>query len=83
MHGSRLLRLIHGWGSSGAGGAIRAAVREHLAAQLRTHRISGFLPGDDYSEDTNRGRQLLRGFPPLRESLRTDRANPGITFVEL
>jgi len=83
MRGVRLLRLIHGWGSSGSGGGIRAAVHERLASLLRSRKIRGFIPGDEYSEDTNRGRTLLTSYPSLRSSLRTDRENPGITFVEV
>lgn len=83
MGGVRLIRLIHGWGSSGAGGAIRDAVRRHLESLRRARRIQAFAPGDEFSEETNRGRELLRAYPALRSSLRTDRENPGITFVEV
>ena len=83
MKGIRLIRLVHGWGSSGEGGAIRAAVASHLSSLLRNRKVASFTPGEDYSEYTNAGRRLMAKYPSLRSSLRKDRENPGITFVEL
>jgi hypothetical protein len=82
MEGVTLIRVIHGWGSSGAGGKIRTAVRQQLDRAARTHHIRTFLPGERYSELTSSGKNLLATHPSLRASLRTDRENPGITFVE-
>ncbi len=79
----RLIRVIHGWGSSGSGGAIKMAVAAHLQGLLRQRTIRSFTPGDGYSDYTNAGRDLLSAYPSLRASLRTDRENPGITFVEV
>jgi hypothetical protein len=83
MEGVTLIRVIHGWGSSGTGGKIRTAVRRQLETNARTRHIRGFLPGERYSESTSGGRNLLATHTSLRASLRTDRENPGITFVEL
>lgn len=82
LSGARLVRLIHGWGSSGTGGGIKVAARSALGAYRRTHRIRGFTPGEEYSELTCEGRRLLSAFPALKKSLTTDRNNQGITFVE-
>lgn len=79
----RLIRVIHGWGSTGTGGAIKAAVSSHLQSLVRQRIIRSFTPGDEYSDYTNAGRNLLSSYPSLRASLRTDRENPGITFVEV
>ncbi len=80
---TRVVRVIHGWGSSGTGGAIRQAVRSHLRAAASRRQVRGSLAGDDYSDATDEGRRLLDQCPSLRASLRTDRRNPGITFVML
>lgn len=79
----RLIRVIHGWGSSGVGGAIRVAVRDHLRSLARKGTVRSLVDGDHYSDHTNEGRRLLATYPSLRASLRTDRENPGITFVEV
>lgn len=79
----KLVRLIHGYGSSGVGGEIRVGVRKQLQAMLKVKKILSFVPGDGYSKHTNAGIGLLSRHPTLRSSLRTDAENPGITFVEL
>ena len=80
--GIALVRVIHGYGSSGIGGDIKAAVRRRLAARRHARRLRGFMAGEDYSDRTPAGRHLLAAHPGLRAALRTDRANPGITLVE-
>ena len=79
----KVVRIIHGYGSTGVGGEIRVAVRKQLQAMLSTKKIQSFLPGDDYSDRTNAGSALVSRHFALRSSLKTDRNNPGITFVEL
>ncbi len=78
-----VVRIIHGYGSSGTGGRIRDAVRKRLASMKSARQILSFVPGELYARGTSPGRELLRRHPALRTSLTTDRQNPGITFVEL
>jgi len=81
--GARVVRLIHGYGSSGTGGRIRTAALSLLRRMQRRGLISAFLPGDEYSELSDATRELLARHPGLEAGLRTDRLNPGITLVEL
>ncbi len=81
--GVKVLRVIHGYGSSGTGGKIKQAVIQELASLSRARRVHAYVVGDRYSEDTNQGRDLLSRFPGLRSTLVSDRHNPGITFVQL
>lgn len=81
--GIKLVRVIHGWGSSGTGGKIKQAVRKRLSSAARRKAIREFLPGENYSKTTNAGRKLLAAHPSLRSSLRSGSDNPGITFVEI
>ncbi len=81
--GVRVLRVIHGYGSSGTGGKIKQAVIQELASLSRAGRVHAYVVGDRYSEDTNQGRDLLSQFPGLGSTLVSDRHNPGITFVQL
>ena len=41
-----LLKLIHGYGSSGKGGRIRTASRKYLLAQQEKGRIAAVVPGE-------------------------------------
>jgi hypothetical protein len=81
--GVRVVRLIHGYGSTGTGGKLRDACRTLLSRQLGKRQIKQFIPGEDYSKAISAGRDLLGRFPELRNSEISDRQNPGITFVEL
>lgn len=81
--GVKVLRIIHGYGSSGTGGKIKQAVIQELTSLSRARKVRTYVVGDRYSEDTNQGRDLLSRFPDLRSTLVSDRHNPGITFVQL
>lgn len=81
--GVGVVRVIHGWGSAtGGGGKIRAAARRWLQDQLAARRVRGVVFGDRFTHATPEGRDFLRRHPALRATERTDRANPGIAFVE-
>ena len=83
QQGVALVKVIHGWGSSGAGGRIKAALPRHLADLRRRRVIRGFVSGDQFAVSTRQGAALIDRYPVLKESMHTDRKNPGITFVEL
>jgi len=81
--GAKVLRVIHGWGSSGTGGKIKEEVHRRLESLRRKGVIKSLVPGEAYSELTNAGRELLQRYPDIRKTLASDRNNLGITFVEL
>lgn len=81
--GVHLVRVIHGWGSGGAGGKLKEACRVFLRQKVAARQIKGFLPGGDYSRDNPAGKSLINRYPKLKNSERSDRHNQGITFVEL
>ena len=81
--GVRVLKVIHGWGSSGEGGKLGPAIRKSLRLRVKEGRAALVLPGEFFSSDTNEGRDLVRRYPSLRSDRDFNRANPGITLVEL
>lgn len=81
--GVRVLRVIHGWGSTGTGGALRDACRAFLKRKLSSRQIAAILYGDDYYPSTDEGQELMNRCPELRNSIRSDNHNPGITFIVL
>ncbi len=80
--GIPVVRLIHGYGSSGTGGAIKRAVRKELESALQHGSIKHYVSGEDY-QHSETGRNLRSRFSELKEDLRTDQGNPGITLVEV
>lgn len=81
--GAKVVRVIHGYGSSSKGGALKDAGRAFLSREARTGRIRSIVPGDGYSRATVAGRDLMGRWPDLKAAERTDRGNPGITMVEI
>lgn len=79
--GIKVITLIHGYGSSGKGGGIRREVRQYLRYLQHQHQINDMIPGEDFSRNSGRGRQLLRRFPFLADHRDLNRANPGVTLV--
>lgn len=81
--GCKVLTLIHGYGSSGIGGAIKEAVLRQLHYLEHQGRIKTIIPGERFEGRSGRGRQLLRQYSFLAEHRDLNRANPGITVVIL
>ena len=81
--GVHVVKVIHGWRSSGTGGRLRLACRAFLQREMTAGRLKRVIAGDDYSRAASMGRDLQGRCRVLRDSERTDRHNPGITFVEL
>lgn len=79
----KILTLIHGYGSSGEGGAIKEAVLRRLQFFLYQGRIKAIIRGEELENRTGHGRQLMRRFPFLLTHRDLNRANPGITLVIL
>lgn len=78
-----VLKLIHGYGSSGKGGKIRTGCRKYLQVQMESGRIKGVILGERFSifdEETRRSFALC---PALREDRDLDGENRGVTFVLL
>jgi hypothetical protein len=82
--GVRVVRVVHGWGSAtGGGGRIRAAARRWLQERYDAGHLRTVFFGDHFTHTSPDGRDFIRRHPALRASERSDRHNPGITFVEL
>jgi hypothetical protein len=76
---TRVIRVIHGYGSGGKGGTLRTTVRNW--AFRRRERIRMVIPGEEYSPlDPTVGRVLQEGGISLPEMGPSD---PGVTFLIL
>ncbi|MGR0480925.1 MAG: Smr/MutS family protein [Candidatus Electronema sp. V4] len=77
----RVLTLIHGYGSSGAGGFIRQEVRARLLYLQHQGGIREIVCGEDFNSRSGPGRNILRCFPVLRQHGDLNKGNLGITLV--
>ncbi len=81
--GTKSIKIIHGYGSSGPGGSIRQATQQYCRDQMRQGRIKGYCPGECFDSGSNQGRQLAALDPQLRKDADWGRQNDGVTVVVL
>jgi hypothetical protein len=78
-----LLKVIHGYGSTGSGGEIRIAVQRRLQELVSEGDIRGCIFGEDWSKSSDPVWRLLQKWPDLKTDLDLGRHNHGITIVVL
>lgn len=79
QRGIKIFILIHGYGSSGKGGAIKDAVRKVLKLRKDQSLVNDVLPGEDCGKQSTHAKFIQKRFPMVKEYLL--RPNPGITLV--
>ena len=79
----KVLKIIHGYGSSGKGGKIRTAARDRLTFLQGKQEIQYFIPGERFSIFDEPTRKALALCPSLRNDRDLDRSNNGVTFIVL
>ncbi len=79
----KLVKLIHGYGSTGAGGDIRIAVQKRLQEMIQSGHIRGCIFGETWSKSNEISWKLLQSHPDLKNDSDLGRANRGITIVLL
>ncbi len=78
-----ILKLIHGYGSTGAGGDIRIAVQKHLRQLQDEGTIQICIFGEDWSSTDTQTWTLLKTHSALKSDPDLGKRNRGITIVIL
>jgi hypothetical protein len=81
--GIAVVKLIHGYGSSGAGGVLRFAIRGFLRQRKEKGEIAAFVNGESWSSYDERSKALFARVPELVVDSDVGRGNKGITLVLL
>jgi hypothetical protein len=81
--GVRVLKIIHGYGSSGKGGTLCVGLRKSFSLRRKEKVIREYVPGEDFSIFDPRTVALLEEVPELRGDPDLDATNEGITVVWL
>ena len=76
---SKVLTLIHGYGSSGTGGAIKSAVQRQLEFFRLQGRIKEAIPGEEFEGRSGRAGTSFVVGRFLADHRDLNRTNPGIT----
>ncbi|MEK6201454.1 MAG: Smr/MutS family protein [Desulfobulbaceae bacterium] len=83
LQGLRILTVIHGYGSSGKGGAIGIECRKVLAYLKGKGEINTFILGEEFKLRSGPTQDLLRRFPQIAGNANLNMGNRGITLVVL
>ena len=78
-----LVKFIHGYGSSGAGGDIRIAIQKRLRELQDQGTIRVCIFGEDWSASDAQTWTLLKSQPTLKADSDLGKRNLGITIVML
>ena len=79
--GTAILKLIHGYGSTGVGGALRLAVHSSLLRYKESGLIRDFIDGEDFRVSNQATWDLLKRMPEMKQDRDLGRGNKGITIV--
>jgi hypothetical protein len=80
---TKLLKLIHGYGSTGAGGDIRIAVQKRLLEKVQNGQIRACIFGENWAKSDEVAWKLLQSHPELKNDSDLGRRNLGITIILL
>ncbi|HYH01085.1 MAG TPA: Smr/MutS family protein [Terriglobales bacterium] len=81
--GAEVLKIIHGYGSSGVGGVLRFQVQSELRQSKERGEIRAFCPGEQWRISNEIAWDILKKYPELKQDSDLGRANKGITMVLL
>jgi len=80
--GCKAVKLIHGYGSSGAGGALRIELQRDLRQAAENGAIQAYIPGEEWRISDPGTWRLLKQFPEWKKDSDLGRGNQGISIVE-
>ncbi|MBQ6934038.1 MAG: hypothetical protein IJN37_06590 [Clostridia bacterium] len=80
-YGVKVLKIIHGYGSSGKGGKIRTCLRRELDERLKKGSLKAVIHGEKFSIFDESTRGILYLDKAIRRDPDLDRANNGITLI--
>jgi hypothetical protein len=79
--GYAAVKLIHGYGSSGAGGVLRTELQKELRRLVEKGAIAEFIAGENWRVSDVGTWTLLKRFPKWKEDRDFGKANKGISVV--
>ncbi len=81
--GYKAVKIIHGYGSSGVGGALRAGLQATLRRAVHDGDIADVIYGENWRVSDERSWELLKRFPEWKADPDLGRGNKGISIVVL
>ena len=79
--GIKVFKIIHGYGSTGKGGALRTGIRDYLTQLKRAKIIADFVPGEDWSVFNETTRKILDLDSSFSKDSDLGKMNSGVTII--
>ncbi len=79
--GKPFAKIIHGYGSSGTGGAIKEALPRELRNYILRKVIVSYCPGEDFGPFSSAAREMSARHPEISRDSDWGMHNDGITIV--
>jgi hypothetical protein len=79
----KVLKVIHGYGSGGKGGALCVGLRKSFRLRKKEGVIRDFVAGEDFSIFNRTVLALLEAVPEMRRDPDLNATNEGVTVVWL
>ena len=83
QRGVKILKVVHGYGSSGVGGDLRIALQATLRQMVAGGDIHECIYGEKWRTSDERSWGLLKQMPELKGDSDLGKGNKGITIVVL
>lgn len=81
--GLKVLKIVHGYGSTGVGGDLRFALQATLRQMINRKEIRDCIYGEHWRKADERTWELLKQMPELKSDSDLGKTNKGITIVLL
>jgi DNA-nicking Smr family endonuclease len=80
-NGLKVIKVVHGYGSSGVGGDLRIALQATLRQMVGRGEIHECIYGEKWRAGDERSWELLKRMPELKDDSDLGKGNKGITIV--
>ena len=81
--GGKVVKIIHGYGSHGVGGAICNAVRKYCFDKKNKNKIKDVILGDEWDISSKKTQDILKMCPSYYGDEDLNHHNCGITIIVL
>jgi hypothetical protein len=78
-----VIKVIHGYGSSGVGGALRQGIRKSLISRRKEGKVRAVVFGENWNIFDSVTQSMLERCPQLSKDRDLCNYNPGISVVLL
>lgn len=78
---TKVLKIIHGYGSHGVGGAIIMEIKKILPQLKRQHKIKDYINGANWTIANSKTFQVITEFPESATDEDLNTQNIGITII--